>query len=76
MRNKTRLLESQYQSEITSSKLEQIRINSLLRQILQIQVRIGSQNESTSSKTIDDDIAVIKEFFEIDAIESYGSSHL
>ena len=36
-------------------------------------MRIGSQNESTSSKTIDDDIAVIKEFFEIDAIESYGS---
>tara|TARA_Y100000022_G_scaffold50314_2_gene42703 strand:- start:2480 stop:4774 length:2295 start_codon:yes stop_codon:yes gene_type:complete len=64
---------SQYQSEITSSKLEQIRINSLLRQILQIQVRIGSQSESTSSQDIDDDIAVIKEFFEIDAIESYGS---
>jgi succinoglycan biosynthesis transport protein ExoP len=64
---------SQYQSEITRSKLEQIRINSLLRQILQIQVRIGSQNESTSSDNIDDDIAVIKEFFEIDAIESFGS---
>ena len=64
---------SQYQSEITKSKLEQIRINSLLRQILQIQVRIGSQNESTSSDNIDDDIAVIKEFFEIDAIESFGS---
>ena len=64
---------SQYQSEITKSKLEQIRINSLLRQILQIQVRIGSQNESISSENIDDDIAVIKEFFEIDAIESFGA---
>lgn len=64
---------SQYQSEITSSKLEQIRINSLLRQILQIQVRIGSQSDSTSSQDVDDDIAVIKEFFEIDAIETYGA---
>ena len=64
---------SQYQAEITRSKLEQIRINSLLRQILQIQVRIGSQTDSTTSQTVDDDIAVIKEFFEIDAIESYGA---
>ncbi len=64
---------SQYQAEITQSKLEQIRINSLLRQILQIQVRIGSQNESTTSQDVDDDIAVIKEFFEIDAIESFGA---
>ena len=64
---------SQYQQEITSSKLEQIRINSLLRQILQIQVRIGAQTESTRSEDIKGDIAVIKEFFEIDAIESFGS---
>lgn len=64
---------SQYQAEITSSKLEQIRINSLLRQILQIQVRIGSQNDSTRSEDVKGDIAVIKEFFEIDAIESFGS---
>ena len=64
---------SQYQSEVTRSKLEQIRINSLLRQILQIQVRIGSQSESTKSEDIKGDIAVIKEFFEIDAIESFGS---
>ena len=64
---------SQYSAEVTRSKLEQIRINSLLRQILQIQVRIGSQNESISSQDIDDDIAVIKEFFEIDAIESFGA---
>ena len=64
---------SQYQAEISRSKLQQIRINSLLRQILQIQVRIGSQTESTSSQDVDDDIAVIKEFFEIDAIESFGA---
>jgi succinoglycan biosynthesis transport protein ExoP len=64
---------SQYQAEITRSKLEQIKINSLLRQILQIQVRIGSQKESTRSEDVDEDIAVIKEFFEIDAIESYGA---
>lgn len=64
---------SQYQTEVTRSKLEQIRINSLLRQILQIQVRIGSQSESTKSEDIKGDIAVIKEFFEIDAIESFGS---
>jgi len=64
---------SQYSAEITKSQLEQIRINSLLRQILQIQVRIGSQTDSTSSEDIDGDIALIKQFFEIDAIESFGS---
>lgn len=64
---------SQYQGEITTSKLQQIKINSLLRQILQIQVRIGSKEDSTSSQDVEDDIAVIKEFFEIDAIESFGS---
>ena len=64
---------SQYHSEVTGSKLSQIRINSLLRQILQIQVRIGSQSNSTSSEDIKDDIAAIKQFFEIDAIESFGS---
>ena len=63
---------SQYQAEITSCKLEQIRINSLLRQILQIQLRIGNKS-STRSKDVDDDIATIKEFFEIDAIESFGN---
>ena len=64
---------SQYQGQVTSSKLSQIKINSLLRQILQIQVRIGSQSDSTSSEDIKDDIAAIKQFFEIDAIESFGS---
>ena len=64
---------SQYQGQITSAKLEQIKINSLLRQILQIQVRISAENQTTSSNSIADDIATIKEFFEIDAIENYGS---
>ena len=64
---------SQYQSEVTRSKLEQIRINSLLLQILQIQVRIGSKTSSTKSEDIKGDIAVLKEFFELDVIESFGS---
>ncbi len=64
---------SQYQSEITGAKLQQIKINSLLRQILQIQVRISADSKSISSEDVADDIATIKEFFEIDAIENFGS---
>ena len=64
---------SQYQSEITSSKLEQIKITTLLKQIINVRVNIGVQNESLKSQDIETDIAMIKEFFEIDAIESYGS---
>ena len=64
---------SQYSSEVTSSKLEQIKIDSLLRQVLQIQARIGTRANSSRSQDIDNDIAVIKDFFEIDAIENYGN---
>jgi polysaccharide biosynthesis transport protein len=64
---------SQYSSEITNSKLEQIKIDSLLRQVLQIQARIGTRKSSSRSADIDNDIALIKEFFEIDAIENFGS---
>lgn len=64
---------SQYQSEITRSKLEQIKITTLLKQILNIRVSIGAQNESLRSQDVESDIALIKEFFEIDAIEEYGS---
>ena len=64
---------SQYQSEITKSKLEQIKITTLLKQILNVRVNIGVQNESLRSQDIETDIAIIKEFFEIDAIESYGN---
>jgi polysaccharide biosynthesis transport protein len=67
---------SQYSSEITTSRLEKIRISSLLRQILAIRTRIGTGSASSSSKDVNEDLAVIKEifnFFEIDAIEEYGN---
>jgi uncharacterized protein involved in exopolysaccharide biosynthesis len=64
---------SQYSSQVTSSKLQQIKIDSLLRQVLAIQARIGSRESSSRSKDIDDDISLIKDFFEIDAIESFGN---
>jgi succinoglycan biosynthesis transport protein ExoP len=63
---------SMYSSEITSSKLEQIKIDSLLRQVLQIDARIGTRANSSKSADIDSDIAAIKDFFEIDMIENYG----
>lgn len=64
---------SQYQNEITGSKLEQIKITTLLKQILNIRVSIGVQNDSLRSQDIESEIAIIKQFFEIDAIESYGN---
>ena len=64
---------SQYSSQVTSSKLQQIKIDSLLRQVLAIQARIGSRENSSKSEDIDNDIALIKDFFEIDAIENFGS---
>jgi capsular exopolysaccharide synthesis family protein len=64
---------SQYATEVTNSKLEQIKIDSLLRQVLQIQARIGTRANSSRSADIDNDIAVIKDFFEIDAIENFGN---
>jgi polysaccharide biosynthesis transport protein len=67
---------SQYSEEVTKSRLEKIRIGSLLRQILAIRTRIGTGSASVSSKDVNEDIAVIKEifdFFEIDAIEEYGN---
>ena len=64
---------SQYQSEITKAQLEQIKITTLLKQILNIRVNIGVQNDSLKSQDIESEIAIIKEFFEIDAIESYGN---
>jgi polysaccharide biosynthesis transport protein len=64
---------SQFANELTRSSLEQIRITSLLNQIKSIKTRIGSSTESLNSKDVRDDIATIKEFFEIDAIEKFGS---
>ncbi len=64
---------SQYQNEITRSNLEQIKIKTLLKQIINIRVNIDAQNDSLNSEDIENDIALIKEFFEIDAIESFGN---
>ena len=64
---------SQYQGEITKAQLDQIKITTLLKQILNIRVNIGVQNDSLKSQDIESEIAIIKEFFEIDAIESYGN---
>jgi succinoglycan biosynthesis transport protein ExoP len=64
---------SQFANELTKSSLDQIRIKSLLNQIKSIKTRIGSSTESLNSKDVRDDIAAIKEFFEIDAIEMFGS---
>ena len=36
-------------------------------------MRIGAQTSSLKSDDAEGDIAVIKEFFELDAIETYGS---
>ena len=69
----TSVRKSQYSSEVTSAKLQQIKIDSLLRQVLAIQARIGARESSSKSKDIDDDIELIKDFFEIDAIEGFGN---
>jgi len=64
---------SQFANELTKSSLEKIRITSLLNQIKSIKTRIGPSSASLTSKGVRDDIATIKEFFEIDAIENFGS---
>ena len=69
---------SQFQAKITASKLDQIQINSILRQILDIRKRISSNNDSkkdstNSSTDVETNIAQIKQYFEIDVIESFGS---
>ena len=69
---------SQFQAKITASKLDQIQINSILRQILDIRKRISSNNESSKDSTntgvnVESNIAQIKQYFEIDVIESFGS---
>jgi capsular exopolysaccharide synthesis family protein len=69
---------SQFQDKITASKLDQIQINSILRQILDIRKRISSNNDSkkdstNSSTDVETNIAQIKQYFEIDVIESFGS---
>ena len=58
--------------EITNSKIEQIRINSFLRQILEIKMKMTMPDRNaTGPNNIEGDIARIKEFFEIDAIKQF-----
>jgi len=65
---------SNYHSEITKAKVEKVRINSLLRQIIQIQASINSRSENVSSgDDVNANIDTIKEYFKIDAIESFGN---
>ena len=67
---------SQYQAAITQAQVEKLRIQSTLRQIISIQSRVEK-----ATKVINDDehartnaeMLKIKEYFEISAIESYGS---
>ena len=65
---------SSYHSEITKAKVEKVRINSLLRQVIQIQAAINSRPENTlASGDVNANIDAIKEYFKIDAIESFGN---
>ena len=67
----------QFAKEITQARIEQIRINSLLRQILAIKTRIGTYSSGTVNEVKndlpEDDFSVIEEFFEIDAIKQFGN---
>jgi len=67
---------SQYQGAITQAQVEKLRIQSTLRQIIAIQGRV----EQTTNAAKDNEHArtnaemdKIKEYFEISAIEGYGS---
>ena len=52
--------------------VQKVGINSLMRQILGIQHRIKAQGD-LSSHSVNRSIDAIKEYFEIDAIESFGN---
>ena len=65
---------SSYHSEITKAKVEKVRINSLLRQIIQIQASISSRAQNAgASQNVNANIDAIKDYFKIDAIESFGN---
>ena len=71
---------NQFQAKITSSKIDQIQINSILRQILDIRKRIATksniQDNNKNNKIsvdVESNIAQIKQYFEIDVIENFGS---
>lgn len=70
---------SQFQEKINSSKLDQIQINSILRQILDIRKRLN-ENEATPKASniaynpkVEYNISQIKQYFEIDVIEKFGN---
>ena len=63
---------SNYSQHITNAQVEKVRIDSLMRQILGIKQRINTKND-LSSTSINRSIDTIKEYFEINAIESFGS---
>ena len=63
---------SQFANELTRSSLEQIRITSLLRQIEGINTGRGTSSDSPTSKGLTEDIATIKKYFKLDAIEQFG----
>ena len=65
---------SSYHSEITKAKVEKVRINSLLRQIIQIEASISSRakNDGTA-QDVNANIDAIKDYFKIDAIQSFGN---
>lgn len=70
---------SQFQEKINSSKLDQIQINSILRQILDIRKRLN-ENEATPKASnitynpkVEYNISQIKQYFEIDVIKNFGS---
>ena len=71
---------SQFQEKITASKLDQIQINSILRQVLDIRKRVATYEGNKKNKSIENNklnvesnIAQIKQYFEIDVIENFGS---
>ena len=69
----------QYQAKMTTSKLDQIQINSILRQILDIRKRVSSSGklvqlgEKGEKTNVESNIAQVKQYFEIDVIEGYGN---
>ena len=63
---------SNYSQEVTNAMVQKVGINSLMRQILGIQHRIKAQGD-LSSHSVNRSIDTIKEYFEIDAIESFGN---
>ena len=71
MKTRTAYFKERLMKEITNSKIERIRISPQLRQILEIKMRTMLDRNATAPNHIEDDIALIKDFFEIDAIKQF-----